>query len=473
MLLGMTYSPGLESLIQSGGDLLDVIEVEPQTFWKKSKNNITFDSSSMSFINSLNKKVFIHSIGFPIGGTVMPCNASLALLSELVSQWNPPWVSEHLSFNQYIDNSDNSTIHNSGFMLPVLQNQNSIIQAVNNIKLMSKTLDAPIAFETASNYLSPIQGEIPDGRFFAEIAEKADCGILLDIHNLYANEKNGRQRMVEVINSLSRDKVWEIHIAGGQKYNNYYLDSHSGLVSDKLLKVLEDVIPLFQNLQLITFEIMPIYIRGLNIEEKHILSHLDAIKSIINRNRPMKKTYESLHPESSQEKSKDKNLESLSLSEWECCLSKMVLNKDASLPKSIDCLNHDNGVAIYSHLVESFRGGSLSESLKLSCRLIRLSCSDDVFFKLLNEFMLENHPCLFSSDEALLFSKYLISKKLNIPCLSEILLVETTMLKSILENTSITIEINYDPSILIKSLSKGQIPLITHQENIYKIEITP
>jgi len=51
----------------------------------------------------------------------------------------------------------------------------------------------PIAIETAVNYLRPRADELGDGEFVAAVAERADCGILLDLHNIYCNALNGRQ----------------------------------------------------------------------------------------------------------------------------------------------------------------------------------------------------------------------------------------------------------------------------------------
>ena len=62
----------------------------------------------------------------------------------------------------------------------------------------------------------------------AAVAECADCGILLDLHNLFANGVNGRQSVEEFIAQLPLERVWEIHVAGGVELDGYWLDAHSG-----------------------------------------------------------------------------------------------------------------------------------------------------------------------------------------------------------------------------------------------------
>ena len=60
------------------------------------------------------------------------------------------------------------------------------------------------------------------------IAEEADCGILLDLANLWANERNGRQRLLDVVASAARARRRRSHLAGGEAFGDYWMDAHSG-----------------------------------------------------------------------------------------------------------------------------------------------------------------------------------------------------------------------------------------------------
>ena len=80
-----------------------------------------------------------------------------------------------------------------------------------------------------ADYLRPRPGELGDGEFFAAVAEQADCGILLDLHNLWCNERDGRQPVRDVLAELRLERVWEVHLAGGEELVGYLLDAHSPL----------------------------------------------------------------------------------------------------------------------------------------------------------------------------------------------------------------------------------------------------
>ncbi len=73
----------------------------------------------------------------------------------------------------------------------LIQTFEAVKIAADNINYLRDRLDIPFAFETGVNYLQPLPGEMTDGSFFAAVAETAERGIVLALHNLWCNEKNG------------------------------------------------------------------------------------------------------------------------------------------------------------------------------------------------------------------------------------------------------------------------------------------
>ncbi len=146
---------------------------------------------------------------------------------------------------------------------------------------MKRSLPVPIAFETGVNYLRPLSTELHDGTYFREIANTADCGILLDLHNLWANEINGRATLDDVLTACPLDRVWEVHLAGGFRKDGYYLDAHSGPVSDGLLEILARWIGRMPNLRAVVYEILPEHIASAGIDR--IANQLHAMREVLTR----------------------------------------------------------------------------------------------------------------------------------------------------------------------------------------------
>ncbi|MGZ4706955.1 MAG: multinuclear nonheme iron-dependent oxidase, partial [Acidimicrobiales bacterium] len=131
----------------------------------------------------------------------------------------------------------------SAFFLPPRQTPGGVEAAVAAIAALRADLDVPFSFETPVSYLQPRADEIPDGAFVAAVAETADCGILLDLHNIWTNERNGRQSAREYLAQLPLERVSEVHLAGGLERDGFWLDAHSGGLAPELEALAAEVLP--------------------------------------------------------------------------------------------------------------------------------------------------------------------------------------------------------------------------------------
>ena len=61
----------------------------------------------------------------------------------------------------------------------------------------------------------------------------------------------------EFASPLPLERVWEIHLAGGEAIAGFFTDAHSGLVEPELMEMTAEVASRLPNLQAIIFEIMP------------------------------------------------------------------------------------------------------------------------------------------------------------------------------------------------------------------------
>jgi len=239
--VGLIYLEELDSLFRENNPALSVLELEPEGFWQKilpegSNGGATYlpNSEAMARIATLPQHKLIHSVGFPVGGSMTYRDSYVGPLDAAIRKLGASWVSEHLSFNAI---ETGRAVEQVGFLLPPRQTPAGVDTAVRGIRRLASQLPVPFAFETGVNYLQPGADEMTDGEFFASVAEVADCGILLDLHNLWANERNGRQPVAEVIDALPLDRVWEIHLAGGMMLGEYYLDAHSEAIPRPLLEI--------------------------------------------------------------------------------------------------------------------------------------------------------------------------------------------------------------------------------------------
>jgi uncharacterized protein len=464
--VGIVYTPGLQPLLEAGQNLIDVIEIEPQPFWLKSPaSDFSYRLNVEVFesIQNLPQRKIVHGVGFPIGGTAPLDPKYLASFIEVIHCLESPWVSEHLSFNQ-VKNSIND--FNTGFLLPPLQSMEGVSLAASNIKVLSAHLPVPFAFETGVNYLQPQPGELSDGRFLGSVAEEADCGILLDLHNLWANEQNGRQPVLDTIAEMPLERVWEVHLAGGEFFHDYWLDAHSDLVPEPVMKLAGEIIPYLPNLKAIVFEIIDTYVFARPIKTEVLLEQIEQIHELWNH-----RSHEGCEVLVRQQKEKTFT-NSLPLPiVWEEALGKLVIGRQPDQPLSLKMAN-DPGVNVLKQLVSTARAGTIASSLPFTCRFLMLTLGEEGFRDILKSFWQSKTPELFASEEAQHFGIYLKALALNIPYLEDVLESELASLRVILEGTAQTIRFSCDPIPLLQSLGEGHLPEVILQGE-YELVINP
>ena len=467
--VGVIYTSGFEKLVEKNADLIDVIEIEPQTFWHKvPEENITFryDPSVIHFIRSLQKPVTFHGVGYPVGGTIRPDFSHLPCMHQMVNDLTPRWISEHLAFNTIcIDDKQ----MNTNFLLPPLQTKETVDIVSESIKWYKKQFELPFAFETGANYLAPQPFEMEDGRFIQKVAEATDSWILMDVHNLLANQINGRQNVMEWIDQVDPQRIIQIHLAGGLYFKDYYLDAHSGVSNDEVLELYEKIVKRLPNLKAVTFEMLPEYISYLKPSQYR--NQLEKMRKVWDkRGSTLKKPRQQMT-------SREPILYSYqpTTQEWEEALGSYVTRQRIDIDSTLNLLlEKDEGTAIIRDLIDKFRASLVVSSLKLTSRYLMLVFGEEKFNGLLLGFWKNHPPQLFASDNGIVFADYLLSQTnlVKDTFLKDLIHYEKISLLTYLDGKARDVEISFNPYEVIPPLAEGKVP-----ENIttgkYHLSITP
>jgi uncharacterized protein (UPF0276 family) len=466
--VGIIYFPGFENVLASNPDLIQVIEIEPQTFWYRYKSGLdsfVYDAEKVNYLKSLHKPLLFHGVGYPIGGTIMPNAEHLPCLKKMMTELQPIWMSEHLSFNTL---NINEIPYNTNFLLPPLQTQEGIERISASIRSYASHFDMPFAFETGTNYLSPKKFELDDGYFVDQLALQSETYILFDIHNLLANHKNGRQPVFDYLKQVSHEKIIQIHLAGGFYFKNYYLDAHSNVSSDEVLDVFEKTVELLPNLKAVTFEMGADYLNF--IPEKAIRKQLEKMNTIWERRGKKQKGHQ---PAYNFAISPDQYLPDMS--EWEQQVGLLALGREIPVRTALtDELEMDKGFEIIRDLIEKFKGSAIVSALKLTCRYIMLYYSVDELNQLLKVFWETDVPKLFASDNGIDFADFLLHREelKNNDLLMDLITYEKKSLLTLLDQTQRDVKMTFDPTEIIPFLAEYKLPESLHRGN-YIITLTP
>jgi len=317
---------------------------------------------------------------------------------------------------------------------------------------LAELLGAPLAIETGVSYLKPREDELRDGEFTAAVAEAADCGILLDVHNIWTNQLNGRQPIASYLADLPLDRVWELHLAGGQEHAGYWLDTHSGAIPDEVLRVAGDVLQRTPNVGALIFELMPEQVAALGddglrrqLEAMHVL--WEGRPAPTARPRPVDRA---LPPAFDGNGGGD-------VQAWEDALGALAIGLEPPGELAAE-LAADPGVGVVRTMVQATRAGSFVTSLRLSVRLILMHEGEHGTRALMQGFWDGAGPEPFAGDEGLAFAEHLAARSPQLPFLADVLAFELALMRAAISGETTTVHFSADPAELLGALAEGRMP---------------
>ncbi len=171
--------------------------------------------------------VVLHGVSLSIGSTDPLDSDYLDRLGALAAWIQPAWVSDHLCWTGVGG-------HNAHDLLPLPYTEEALDHVVTRVAAVQDRLGRQIALENASTYLNFAGSTLTEWEFLAQLAVRADCGILLDVNNVYVSATNHGFDPKQYLEALPADRIWQIHLAGHTDCGTHLLDTHSRLVCDEV-----------------------------------------------------------------------------------------------------------------------------------------------------------------------------------------------------------------------------------------------
>lgn len=151
--------------------------------------------------------VIIHGLSLSLGGQAPLDKALLKGIKEMMHQYQSYFFSDHLSYCECEGHLYD--------LLPMPFNEEAVHHVANRIKEVQDYLGIQISLENTSYYLHSPTSTMNEVEFLNAIAQEADCGIHLDVNNIYVNGVNhGLLDPFVFINQVDLKRVNYIHIAG-------------------------------------------------------------------------------------------------------------------------------------------------------------------------------------------------------------------------------------------------------------------
>ncbi len=182
--------------------------------------------------------VVLHGVSLSIGSTDPIDHAYLDGLDALARAVEPAWISDHLCWG---------TAHgfNAHDLLPLPYTAAALEHVVARVSAVQERLGRRILLENPSSYLAFRESDMSEAEFLAEVARRADCGILLDVNNVYVSAHNHGFEAGDYLAAMPADRIGQIHLAGHSVDGDLLIDTHDAAVRDEVWQLYADAVRRF------------------------------------------------------------------------------------------------------------------------------------------------------------------------------------------------------------------------------------
>ena len=174
--------------------------------------------------------IVMHGVSLSIG-SVDPLNREhLSKLKKLAARTKALWISDHLCWTGVAG-------RNTHDLLPMPLSEEALAHVVARVKTVSDFLERPLILENASTYAEFTSSSMSEWEFFARLMEEADCGMLLDVNNVYVSSFNHGFDPIAYLDAVPPERVVQYHLAGHTNKGTHIIDTHNDFVIDEVWKL--------------------------------------------------------------------------------------------------------------------------------------------------------------------------------------------------------------------------------------------
>ncbi len=209
----------------------EILETRPPVDWFEviSENFMVEGGNPLSILERIRADypIVLHGVSMSIASTAPLDFDYLHTLKNLADRFQPAFVSDHLCW---------TGVHgvNLHDLLPVPYTTEALDHVVERIRCVQDFLGRRIAIENVSSYVTFAESEMDEWSFVKELAERADCWLLLDVNNVFVSGFNHDFEPGEFIELIDAERVVQFHLAGHSDQGTHLIDTHDEPVSPEV-----------------------------------------------------------------------------------------------------------------------------------------------------------------------------------------------------------------------------------------------
>lgn len=225
--VGLGWRPELAAGILSNLDRIDILEVIADDY---------FDSPPrLRALKTLaaQKPIVLHGISMGLASCAPPARKRLDQMARLFEKVRPEAWSEHLAFVRAGEIE-------IGHLAAPPRTSATIDATAANLDAVRRAVGSLPLVENIATLIDPPASDHDEPAWLAQTLAASGAGMLLDLHNLYANCVNFGMNTQEFLSRLPLERVHQVHISGG-RWIGRLLDDHLHDPPDPVYDLLTDL----------------------------------------------------------------------------------------------------------------------------------------------------------------------------------------------------------------------------------------
>jgi uncharacterized protein (UPF0276 family) len=179
--------------------------------------------------------VVLHGVSLSIGSTDPLDHQYLDALAALIQEIDPALVSDHLCWSSF----GGHTVHD---LWPMPYTEEALVHVVARVCEVQDRIGHRLLLENPSTYARFQHSTMPEAEFLAEVARRADCGIVLDVNNVFVSARNHGFDAPAYLAAIPVERIGYIHLAGHTDAETHLIDTHDGPVCDAVWQLYETAV---------------------------------------------------------------------------------------------------------------------------------------------------------------------------------------------------------------------------------------
>jgi len=215
-----------------------ILENWPEVDWFEimSENFMDTEGRPLYVLDQIAERypIVMHGVSMSIGSTDPIDFDYLRKLKALAKRVNALWLGDHVCWTGVAG-------LNGHDLYPLPYNEKTLAFLVDRIRIVQDFMERPLILENPSTYLTFASSTLAEEEFLARMAEDADCGLLLDVNNVYVTCRNHGLDPYSYLAGIPYERVVQIHLAGHTDKGTHCIDSHDSYVIDPVWELYADV----------------------------------------------------------------------------------------------------------------------------------------------------------------------------------------------------------------------------------------